>query len=261
MLLLLSCLIPARLTAETNYVQHFWIAGQPRASAWLLAGALAGLVALVLSLCAFRGRWRHFTNIFLGCTVLAIPLFVPSVWEAFPLANPACLPMASVGKLGAVMFLAVGAIYVGSGIRVARPTHFSGAALGTAGALILALFACMPQAVGGSGYASSKILLFRDIRAQWTELIPVVLVAAATVCAIFNMVRNSKEVALAKLARLLLASALFMIILLPFLVARDGNLNWDAPAAFGAARFFGPLFLAIDGATAFTAISITRGQE
>jgi len=260
-LLLLSCLIPVQLTTDEPLVDRFWIDGQPHVSAWLMVTAFTGIVALVLGLGAFRGRWRHFTNIALGCTVLAIPLFVPRIWDTFPLANPARLPLADLGRIGWVMLLALGGIYIGSGIRVTRPTHFAGAALGTAGALILALFACMPVAVGGSGYASSKVLLFRDFADNWSELLPVALVAGAVVCAICNMVRNDKEVVLAKAARTLLASALIIVILLPFLLARDGELSWHAPAAWGAARFFGPLFLAIDGAIAFTAISITRGQE
>jgi hypothetical protein len=261
LLLLLSCLIPIQLATDSPVLGRFWIDGEPKVSAWLMLTALTAIVALALGLGAFRGRWRHFTNIVLGCTVLALPVFVPAVWETFPLANPARLPIAGLGRIGWVMLLALGAIYVGSGIRVTRPTHFAGAALGTAGALILTLFACMPQAVGGSGYASSKVLLFRDFADHWSGLAPVTLVAAATICSIFNMVRNDKEVALAKAARTLLAGSLILIILLPFLMARGGELTWHAPAAWGAARFFGPLFLAIDGAIAVTAISITRSQE
>ena len=255
-LLLLSCLIPVHLLTDSQAATPLWVEGQPRVSAWLIASALAAVMAVFLGLAGFRGRGRHFTNITLGCTVLAIPLFVPRVWETFPPANPARLPVTELGRIGWVMLLAMGGMYIGCGIRVARPTHFAGAALGTAGALILTLFACMPAKVGGSGYASSKVFLFSDFKAHWSELLPVALVAAATICAIFNMVRNDKEVRLAKVARTLLASALIVMIL-----ARDGEIAWHAAAAWGAVSFFGPLFLAIDGATAFTAISITRSQE
>ena len=260
-LLALSCLIPVQLVTQADAATRLWVEGEPQASAWLILTAVAAFVAVVLGLAGCRGRWRHFTNILLGCTVLAIPLFAPRIWDTFPMANPARLPITDLGRIGWVMLLAMGAIYVGSGIRVTRPTHFAGAALGTAGALILTLFACMPAEVGGSGYASEKILLFRDIRESWHELVPVALVAGATLCAIFNMVRNDHEVRLAKLSRSLIAGALIIMILAPFLLARDGDLQWHAPSAWGAARFFGPLFLAIDGAIAFTAISITRGQE
>jgi len=260
-LLLASCLIPAQLTAEGALEQRFWIPGDPHVSAWLLVGTLAGAIALILGLSGFRGRWRHFTNIAFGCTALAIPLFVPHVWESFPLANPAHLPIADVGRIGWVMLLALGAMYIGSGIRVTRPTQFTGLALGTAGALVMTLFACIPASVGGSGYASEKVLLFRDFGDNWGELLPTALVAASIVCAVFNMVRNKFEVRLAKISRILLVSALVVVILLPFLKRDDGQLSVHAPAAFGAVRFFGPLFLAIDGAIAFTAISITRGQE
>lgn len=260
-LLLVSCLVPLTLVTESPHAGRLWVEGQPHVSAWLIASALAGAMAVVLGLAGFRGRWRHFTNIALGCTVLAIPLFVPRVWETFPLANPAQLPVTELGRIGWVMLLAMGGIYIGSGIRVTRPTHFAGAGLGTAGALILTLFACMPADVGGSGYASSKVLLFREFSVYWAELLPVALVAGATVCAIFNMVRNDKEVLLAKTARTLLASALIVMILAPFALAGDGEIQWHTPAAWGAARFFGPLFLAIDGAIAFTAISITRSQD
>ena len=87
------------------------------------------------------------------------------------------------------------------------------------------------------------------------------LVGAAVVCGIANMVRNKYEVTLARLTRLLLVGALLLVILLPFLSSKRDEFAWHAPAAWGAVRFFGPFFLAIDGAIAFTAISITRAQE
>jgi len=260
-LLLLSCLIPAQMSAEGALEQRLWVPGDPRASAWLLIGTLAGAVALILGLGGFRGRLRHFTNIAFGCTVLAMPLFMPSIWESLPLANPGRLPITALGKIGWVMLLALGATYIGAGIRVTRPSNFTGLAFGTAGAVIITLFACIPKEVGGSGYASSKVLLFRELATNWRELTPVILTALAVVCAAINMVRNDKEVFLARATRVLLVSALVFIILMPFLSRDAGALSGHAPAAWGAIRFFGPLFLAIDGAIAFTAISITRSQD
>ena len=260
-LLLLSCLIPAQMSSEGALEQRFWIPGNPRVSAWLLVGSFAGAVALILGLGGFRGRWRHFTNITLGCAVLAMPIFIPSIWDIFPLANPARLPLTDLGRMGWVMLLALGATYVGAGICVTRPSNFAGTAFGTAGALIVTLFACLPREVGGSGYASSKVLLFREIATNWRELAPVVLTAVAIGCAVFNMVRNDHEVLLARITRVLRVSALVSIIQMPFLSRDAGALQWHAPAAWGAVRFFGPLFLAIDGAIAFTAISITRSQD
>ena len=260
-LLLLSCLIPAQFTDERALVQRFYVPGNLPLSTWVLLGTGTGLVAVIMGFFGFRGRWRHGTNILLGCLVLAMPLFWPSIWDSFPPASPAQLPLASLGSVGWVMLLALGAIYVGSGIRVARPTQFFGMALGTVGALVVAIFACLPRTVGGSGYASERVLQFREFGAHWRTLVPPVLVAAAVICAIANMVTNRFEVGLARGARLLLVGALLFVILVPFVATNRDELAWHAPAAWGAVRFFGPLFLAIDGAIAFTAISITRTQE
>jgi len=260
-LLLLSCLIPAQLTSEGALVQRFYVPGDVALSAWVLIGTGAGLIALILGVGGFRGRWRHGTNIFFGCALLAMPLAWPSIWHSFPHASPGQLPLGSLGRVGWVMLLALGAIYIGAGIRVARPTHFVGLSLSTVGALIMAIFACLPRAVGGSGYASERILAFREFGTQWRTLLPLVVVAAAVACSIGNMVRNDYEVTLARLTRLSLVGGLLLVILLPFLAGSRDDLAWHAPAAWGAVRFFGPFFLAIDGAIAFTAISITRTQD
>jgi hypothetical protein len=260
-LLLLSCLIPAQLTDEGEVLRRFYVPGSVPLSAWVLSGTAAGLMAVILGFGGFRGRGRHGLNILSGCLVLAMPLVWPVIWDAFPLASPSRLPLASLGKVGVVMLLALGAVYVGAGIRVARPTHFAGSALGTVGALVVVIFACLPRAVGGSGYASARILEFRDFAQEWRALLPVVLVAAAAACSIANMVRNKFEVALARSTRNLLVGALLLVILLPFIAVDKDALAWHGPAAWGGVRFFAPLFLALDGAIAFTAISITRSQE
>jgi len=260
-LLLLSCLIPAQLTKEGAWVQRFYVPGSVTLSAWVLGGTGAGLVAVMLGLSGFRGRWRHGINIALGCGLLAMPLIWPSIWDSFPSADPSRMPLASLGKVGWVMLLALGAVYVGAGLRIARPTNFAGLSLATVGGLVMIIFACLPRSVGGSGYASERVLEFREFATSWQSLLPVVLVAAAVLCSVANMVRNRFEVAWARLTRMLLVSALLLVILLPFVSAGGDELSWHAPAAWGSVRFFGPLFLALDGAIAFTAISITRTQD
>ncbi|MEM8886283.1 MAG: hypothetical protein AAGD14_19660 [Planctomycetota bacterium] len=259
--LLASCLIPAQISGEGALELRFIVPDDPTLTAWLIGGAAVGLIALGLGLAGARGRWRHSLNILLGGSLLAFPLVVPSLFESVPLADPARFSFNKLGSMGQVMLFGLGAIYIGAGIRVARPTQFAGMALSTIGALVVALFACLPVSVGGSGFASERVLQFADLGAHWTGLVPVVLVAASVLCAIFNMVRNDYEVLLARASRLLLVGALLYVILLPFLVGKDDEIIWHAPAAFGAIRFFGPLFLAVDGAIAFTAISITRTQE
>ena len=111
-LLLLSCLIPAQLTSEGVLVRRFYVPGDVPLSAWVLVGTGTGLVAMVLGFAGSRGRWRHGTNILLGCLVLSMPLVWPAIWDNFPLANPAQLPLASLGRVGWVMLLALGAVLI-----------------------------------------------------------------------------------------------------------------------------------------------------
>ena len=229
----------------------FLVPGETAINGWLVSGTAMGALALVMAIAGVRSRSRHAINIAGGCALVATPLFLPHLWDRFPHLNPARLPLADLGRHGWVMLLALGAVYAGSGVRVARPTQFVGMALATPGALVAVIFACLPVAVGGSGYASSRILVFRDFVERWQELLPVVLGAAGVACAVFNMIRNRLEVALARLSRVLLVGALFTTMLVPF----------DPLRAWSAARFFAPLFLAIDGAIAFTAISITRRRS
>ena len=197
----------------------FLVPGDPALSAWVLGSGFFGLLAILLGFAGIRSRSRHLVNIFGGCLLVAAPLVLPSLWDEFPYVNPARLPLAEVGRTGWVMLLALGAVYAGSGVRVARPSQFVGLGMGTTGALIAAIFACLPAAVGGSGYASERILVFRDFGTRWAELLPAALGAGAVTCAVFNMVRNRAEVTLARASRVLLVGALLATILLPFFVS------------------------------------------
>jgi len=257
-LLFLSGFVAPPGVASEPFAERFLVRGDAVLTTWLVAGTLAGLIAAILGQAGLRGRGRHGLNIAFGLALLAMPLFFPVVWNRFPSAGPDPIPLVAFGRAGTVMLLALGSIYIGAGIRVARPTHFAGLSLGTVGALVVAMFACLPEAVGGSGYASGRIFEFRGIAENWRDLLPVVLVAGAVACSIANMVRNRLEVALARATRLLLVAALMLLILLP---TAGGEWYDHLPAAWGSVRFFGPLFLALDGAIAFTAISITRSQE
>ena len=225
--------------------------GDPLLNAWVLGGTAMGALAVVFGFSGIRSRLRHAINFFGGCALVAMPLLVPRLWDRFPTVNPARLPLADVGDTGWVMLIALGAVYAGAGVRVARPSQFLGMALGTPGALVATIFACLPEPVGGSGYASEKILVFRNLGERWKELLPTMLGAAGVTCSVLNMVRNPAEVTLARLSRLLVVGALLVTLMLPF----------DPVVAWGAMRFFAPLFLAIDAAIAFTAISITRTQD
>ena len=150
----------------------FWVPGDPALSVWVLGAGAVGLLAIVLGFAGIRSRSRHAINIVGGCLLVATPLFLPRVWDQFPFVNPARLPLAEIGRTGWVMLLALGADYAGSGIRLARPSQFVGLGLATTGALIAAIFACLPEAVGGSGYASAQVLVFREFSTRWAELLP-----------------------------------------------------------------------------------------
>lgn len=256
-LLAIACIPPATSGGDWS----FWVTGDPALSAWVLGAGVVGLLAIILGFAGIRSRSRHAINILGGCALFAAPLFLPRIWDQFPYVNPARLPLAEVGRTSGVMLLALGAVYVGSGIRVARPSQFVGLGLGTTGALIAAIFVCLPEDVGGSGYASAQVLVFREFSTRWAELLPPALGAVAVACAFFNMVRNKAEVGLARASRLLLVGALLAAILLPFFVKGNHDATSQLSVAWGALRFFAPLFLAIDGAIAFTAISITRSQD
>jgi hypothetical protein len=254
-MLLLGGLLPHRLGEP-----YPWPTGLPRVvTAWLVAAPTAGILALVLGLIGGRGRARHFLNFALGVACLALPVFSPAVWEAFPEANPAALPVGDVGSVGGVMLLALLAIYAGSGMRIVRPAQVPGQALGALGALLLGVFAFLPAEGSEDSFALARIRLLPEFAARWRELLPFVLFAAAAVVGTANLLRTRAEVALAKLTRLLLAAGLVAWLALPFLDGR--GLAAHLPQAWGALHLLPPLFLALDGAIAYLAVTITRSSE
>jgi hypothetical protein len=262
-LLLFTCLLPVRVgTEEYSFFGLLGHAGGAPVVFWLLLGTVTGLFGLVAGFAGLRSRWRHFLNFLLGSATLALPLAAPVIWERFPSANPASLPLSDLGGVGWVMLVALTAIYAGSGIRVVRPSQIFGQLLAGLGALLLAVFAFLPVGRADvSAYAPERMLLLASWTVHWTENAVFLLVCIATVFAIVNLVRSSGEVQLAKLARLFLVVALLFPVLLPFLQSGGGGNPRYVTTAWGALRLFGPLFLAIDGCIAFLAISITRSND
>jgi hypothetical protein len=147
-------------------------------------------------------------------------------------------------------------------MRVTRPSQFAGQALGALGAFLIAAFALMPIEGGGVPVAVARVRLAFDFGAEWRTVVPFCLVALAVVASLVNLLRTRAEVPLAKASRVLLAGALLFWVALPFAEAGSGgNLAAHLPVAWGALRFFGPLFLALDGCVAFAAISFTRASD
>jgi len=256
-LLVYSCFVPAG--DPGGAWGRFSSPGGAAGLAWLLIGTVAGGFALVFGFRGFRGRWRHFLNYALGGLTTAVPLAFPSVWDRFPEADPARLPLGELGSIGWVILVAMGAVYAGCGIRIVRPSQALGQSLGGLGALLVAVFAFLPVGGGAGSYAYSRLALLGDAGSHWTELAPFGLAAAGVACGVATLVRSRTEVLLAKLARALLTSALLFSVILPLLVEDD--IGPHLPQAWGAIRLFGPLFLAVDGAIAFVAISITRSAD
>jgi hypothetical protein len=222
----------------------------PLAKVWLLAVPAAGLVALLLS--ASRGRGRHVTNFLSGASCLALPLLAPAIWRAFPEANPAALALGDLGSVGAVMCLALLALYAGSGMRVARPAQVPGQALGALGGLLLAVFAFLPAEGSEESLALVRVRALLELPARWRELLPFLLFGLAAVVGTLNLVRSRAEVVLAKGTRLLIVLGLAAWLGLP---------EAPLPRAWGALHLLAPLFLALDGAIAYVAVTITRSSE
>lgn len=225
--------------------------------AWVLLGSLTGIVALVLGLMGARGRWRHFTNFLLGSATLAVPILDSRVWDHFPFANPATLPLTGLATVGWVILVALGALYAGSGVRVVRPRQSLGQAMAGIGAFLLLVFVFLPPQAGEVSYAVSRLQLLGDLGAHWRTLVPFLLIGLAVVTGVVNFVRTPFEVGLAKLSRFLLVAGLMFWIALPFLES-GAPLDSHLPFAWGSLRFLAPLFLAVDGTVAFMAISFSR---
>lgn len=258
--LLVTCIMPLS-TAENSHLWHVIArTDAPLVSAWLIIGSLTGLVAMVLSLMAVRGRWRHFMAFLLGALTLALPMFDERIWQRFPYANPAMLPMSDLATVGWVMLVALGALYAGSGVRIVRPAAILGQAMGGLGAFLLLVFVFLPMEGQQMSFALSRIELFADMGTNWRVLVPFLAVATSVFCGMLNLVRSRLEVVLAKLARITLIGGLLFWIALPF-VERSVALQHHLPVAWGTLRFLAPLFLAVDGTVAFMAISFTRSGE
>jgi hypothetical protein len=260
-LLLLCGLLPLRLDGESYPWQLVLRGGLPLpCRAWLAAFPVAGLVAVAFGLSGARGRGRHLANFLGGTLCLALPLALPSIWAAFPEANPKSLPLGDVGSVGWAMLLALLAIYAGSGMRIVRPAQVPGQAVGALGALLLGVFAFLPSEGSETSFALTRIFRIPEWGTRWRELLPFVLLASAAILGTVNLVRSRAEVVLAKLTRALLVAGVLAWLLVPFLEHR-GDLASHLPRAWGALHLLPPLFLALDGAIACLAVTITRSSE
>ena len=259
LLLLLTCVMPLTPHAESHLWHLIRRIEDPAVVAWIIVGSVAGLVAFVLGLSGARGRWRHFLSFALGSATLAMPIFVPRIWQHFPFANPATLPMGDLATVGWVMLVALGGLYAGAGVRIVRPSHSLGQALGGLGAFLLLVFAFLPAEGAGLSYATERFRLFTDWDAHWRVLVPFCVVGTAVLFGILNLVRTPLEVVFARLTRAALIGGLLFWIALPF-IESQAPLEGHLPVAWGTLRFLGPLFLAVDGTIAFMAISFSRGE-
>jgi hypothetical protein len=260
-MLLLCAAVPARLDGESYPWQLVLRPGLPvTVKAWLAALPLAGIVSLVAGVSGARGRGRHFANFLAGALCLALPIALPPIWTAFPEASPARLPLGDIGSVGWVMLLSLLAIYAGSGMRIVRPSQAPGQVVGALGALLLGVFAFLPAEGSETSFALARICKLREWNARWRELLPFVLFGSAAIVGTVNLVRTRAEVPLAKLTRALLATGLLAWLALPFL-SDGGALAAHLPQAWGALHLLAPLFLALDGAIACVAVTITRSSE
>jgi len=260
-LLVLGAVLPVRLDGQSYPWQLVFREGlAPTVKAWLVALPLAGIVAVVAGLSGARGRGRHFANFLAGSLCLVLPLAVPAIWVAFPEASPDRLPLRDVGSVGWVMLLALLAIYAGSGMRIVRPSQVPGQAVGALGALLLGVFAFLPSEGSETSFALERVLLLREWGTRWKELLPFVLFGGAAILGTVNLVRSRAEVVLAKLTRALLVLGLLAWLALPLLSDVQG-LAAHLPQAWGALHLLAPLLLALDGAIACVAVTITRSSE
>ena len=262
LLLLLTCAVAPYGDSAIGWLRDLLRGeGDPAVVAWLWLGSLAGLVAFVLGLSRWQARWRHFINLVLGLLTLAVPLAAPVIWDRYPYASPASLPLSDLQTIGWVMLVGMAALYVGTGVRIVRPSQPLGQVLGAIGAFLLLVFVCLPaKGPNNSAYVIERIQAARESTRPWNELLPFLLFSAAVLFGIANLVRTRYEVVLAKLTRVFLLGALLFWIALPF-ADTQAALARHLPVAWGTLRLLGPLFLAVDGAIAFIAISVTRDSS
>jgi hypothetical protein len=158
------------------------------------------------------------------------------------------------------MLLSLLAIYAGSGMRIVRPSQVPGQAVGALGALLLGVFAFLPAEGKETSFALERFLALKEWGTRWRELLPFALLAAAAAVGVLNLLRSRAEVALAKLTRVLVVAGLLAWLALPFL-SEGTDLKSHLPQAWGALHLLAPLFLALDGAIACVAVTITRSSE
>jgi len=260
-MLLLSAAVPLRLDGGSYPWQLVSKPDIPLpARAWVATLPAVGVLGVVLGLSGARGRGRHLANFLAGALCLVLPMAMPSIREAFPEASPNRLPLGDIGSVGWVMLLSLLAIYAGSGMRIVRPAQVPGQALGALGALLLGLFAFLPAEGSETSFALVRILRLKEWSTYWRELLPFVLLGGAATLGTLNLVRSRAEVALAKLTRTLLVSGLLAWLAIPFF-SDGGTVAAHLPQAWGALHLLAPLFLALDGAIACVAVTITRSSE
>ena len=260
-LLLLTCVMPYRLDGESSPWQLF-ARGEPLVKLWLLAGTAAGLFAVIVGFAGWRRRRRHLINFLLGVWTLTLPMLAPAIWRRFPYANPAELPLGALGSVGWVMLVALVAVYAGSGIRIVRPSLVVGQTVGGLGALVLAVFAFLPMEGSEQSFAYARLSLVPQAAAEWRKLASFFLFFLASAGGIANLVRSKNEVWLARLTRIFLVAGVIFWLAMPFLEEGGGaDLHRHLPRAWGGIRLLAPLFLCLDGAVAFLAISITRSND
>ncbi len=255
-----TCLMPATLEGGSYLWNLVAEHENPWVRTWLLLAPVAAAAALLGAFVGWRSRARHFVNFALAAAQLILPMAAGLIWMEFPMSNPASLPLTSLGEMGWVVLVAMTAIYVGSGIRVTRPSQVAGQAFAALGSLVLAVFAFLPTASGDTPFAITHLKQLPQIATEWRDQVPFVLLAGAALCSMLNLMRSRAEVILAGLTRLLMVAGLLFWIVRPFL---EGGvpLRTHVPAAWGALRFIAPWFLALDGGVAFVAISITRSEN
>jgi len=263
-LLLATAFLPVRVGDETHTMWGAAAALSPGVALWLILGALTGLVALATGFLGRHGRGRHFTNFSMAVAVLALPIFAPAIWEQFPDANPARLPVRDLAGVGWVMLIAILTIYAGAGIRITRPNQIVGQILSGCGALLLMVFALMP--VGREkhrAFIEERVKMLLHWGTRWREAAPFTLLMLAAFLALMLFIRTRREVLFARLTRALLTAGILFPLAMPLIeaVVTHQPLWPQLPMIGDRMRLLAPMFLALDGCIAVVAISITRSSD